>query len=146
LYRAADSTGSTVEFFMSAYRDLEAAKSLFRRGLRNGAHPQGCRYHAHHHFRGLTGMTPPQYQKQIQLQAARARMLADDVDAATVAFEVGYESPSQFNPEYSRLFGEPPIPDRVIHPAINSPASSAAVLCLPVHVLPRRPLRFVHGD
>lgn len=38
-------------------------------------------------------------------------MLADDVDAATVAFEVGYESPSQFNPEYSRLFGEPPIRD-----------------------------------
>jgi AraC-like DNA-binding protein len=36
-------------------------------------------------------------------------MLADDVDAATVAFEVGYESASQFNREYSRLFGQPPI-------------------------------------
>ena len=40
LYRAVDSTGSTVEFFMSAFRDLEAAKSLFRRALRDGAHPQ----------------------------------------------------------------------------------------------------------
>jgi len=65
----------------------------------------------HHHFRALTAMSPLQYQKQIRLQAARARMLADDVDAATVAFEVGYESASQFNREYSRLFGRPPIRD-----------------------------------
>jgi len=65
----------------------------------------------HHHFRALTAMSPLQYQKQIRLQAARARMLADEVDAATVAFEVGYESASQFNREYSRLFGQPPIRD-----------------------------------
>jgi AraC-like DNA-binding protein len=65
----------------------------------------------HHHFRALTTMSPLQYQKQIRLQAARARMLADDVDAATIAFEVGYESASQFNREYSRLFGQPPIRD-----------------------------------
>jgi AraC-like DNA-binding protein len=65
----------------------------------------------HHHFRALTAMSPLQYQKQIRLQAARARMLADDVDAASVAFEVGYESASQFNREYSRLFGQPPIRD-----------------------------------
>lgn len=65
----------------------------------------------HHHFRALTAMSPVQYQKQIRLQAARARMLAGDVDAATVAFEVGYESASQFNREYSRLFGQPPIRD-----------------------------------
>jgi AraC-like DNA-binding protein len=65
----------------------------------------------HHHFRALTAMSPLQYQKQMRLQAARARMLADDVDAATVAFEVGYESPSQFNREYSRLFGQPPVRD-----------------------------------
>lgn len=65
----------------------------------------------HHHFRALTAMSPLQYQKQIRLQAARARMLADNVDAATVAFEVGYESASQFSREYSRLFGQPPIRD-----------------------------------
>jgi len=65
----------------------------------------------HHSFRALTAMSPLQYQKQIRLQAARARMLADDVDAATVAFAVGYESASQFNREYSRLFGQPPIRD-----------------------------------
>jgi AraC-like DNA-binding protein len=65
----------------------------------------------HHSFRALTAMSPLQYQKQIRLQAARARMLANDVDAATVAFAVGYESASQFNREYSRLFGQPPIRD-----------------------------------
>jgi len=65
----------------------------------------------HYHFRALTAMSPLQYQKQIRLQAARVRMLANDVDAATVAFEVGYESASQFNREYSRLFGHPPIRD-----------------------------------
>ena len=61
--------------------------------------------------RALTAMSPLQYQKRIRLQTARARMLADDVDAATVAFEVGYESASQFNREYSRMFGEPPLRD-----------------------------------
>ncbi len=62
----------------------------------------------HHHFRALTAMSPLQYQKQIRLQTARERMLADGLDAASAAFEVGYESASQFNREYSRLFGQPP--------------------------------------
>lgn len=65
----------------------------------------------HHHFRVLTAMSPLQYQKQLRLQAARTRMLTDDLDAASAAFEVGYESPSQFNREYSRLFGQPPARD-----------------------------------
>jgi AraC-like DNA-binding protein len=56
-------------------------------------------------------MSPLQYQKQLRFQAARNRMLMDDVDAATVAFELGYESASQFNREYSRLFGQPPMRD-----------------------------------
>lgn len=83
----------------------------------------------HHHFRALTAMSPLQYQKQIRLQAARARMLADDVDAATVAFEVGYESASQFNREYSRLFGQPPVRDvrKLRSPAAPSVASVATV-------------------
>ncbi len=63
----------------------------------------------HHHFRVLTAMSPLQYQKQLRLQAARGRMLMDGLDAASAAFEVGYESASQFNREYSRLFGEPPM-------------------------------------
>lgn len=62
----------------------------------------------HHHFRVLTAMSPLQYQKQLRLQAARGRMLMDGLDAASAAFEVGYESASQFNREYSRFFGQPP--------------------------------------
>jgi AraC-like DNA-binding protein len=65
----------------------------------------------HHHFRALTSMSPVQYRKQLQLQAARGRMLVDGLDAASAAFEVGYESPSQFNREYSRFFGQPPMRD-----------------------------------
>ena len=62
----------------------------------------------HHHFRALTAMSPLQYQKQLRLHAARERMLMDGLDAASAAFEVGYESASQFNREYNRRFGQPP--------------------------------------
>jgi AraC-like DNA-binding protein len=65
----------------------------------------------HHQFRELTAMSPLQYQKQLRLQAARQRMLMDGVDATSAAYEVGYESVSQFNREYSRLFGQPPMRD-----------------------------------
>ncbi len=65
----------------------------------------------HHHFRVLTAMSPLQYQKQLRLQTARSRMLMDGLDAASAAFEAGYESASQFNREYSRFFGQPPMRD-----------------------------------
>ena len=65
----------------------------------------------HHHFHVLTDMSPLQYQKRLRLQVARQRMLVDGIDAASAAFEVGYESASQFNREYSRMFGQPPIRD-----------------------------------
>jgi AraC-like DNA-binding protein len=65
----------------------------------------------HHQFRALTAMSPLQYQKQIRLQTARQRMLMDGLDATTAAYEVGYESVSQFSREYGRFFGLPPIRD-----------------------------------
>ncbi len=65
----------------------------------------------HHHFQALTAMSPLQYQKQLRLHAARERMLIDGLDATSAAFEVGYESASQFNREYSRFFGQPPMRD-----------------------------------
>jgi AraC-like DNA-binding protein len=69
----------------------------------------------HHQFRALTAMSPLQFQKQLRLRAARDRMLKDGIDATSAAYEVGYESVSQFNREYSRFFGQPPIRDVKAH-------------------------------
>ena len=80
---------------------LEALAELSRMGIST----------LHHHFRALTAMSPVQYQKQVRLQVARDRMLNDGLDAASAAFEVGYESPSQFSREYKRFFGQPPMTD-----------------------------------
>jgi AraC-like DNA-binding protein len=65
----------------------------------------------HEHFRAVTAMTPLQFQKQLRLQEARSLMLVQNIDTATAAFRVGYESPSQFSREYRRHFGEPPTRD-----------------------------------
>ncbi|WP_221798621.1 AraC family transcriptional regulator [Oceanobacter mangrovi] len=62
----------------------------------------------HHHFRQLTGMSPLQYQKWLRLNEAKRLMLNEHLDASSAAYEVGYESPSQFSREYSRLYGAPP--------------------------------------
>jgi AraC-like DNA-binding protein len=53
----------------------------------------------HEHFRTLTQKSPLQYQKQMRLYMARVRMLNKGLDAANAAFEVGFESASQFNRE-----------------------------------------------
>jgi AraC-like DNA-binding protein len=65
----------------------------------------------HRHFRAVTSMTPIQFQKQIRLREARARLLAEPGDVAGVGFAVGYDSPSQFSREYRRMFGVPPSHD-----------------------------------
>lgn len=65
----------------------------------------------HRHFKEVTAMSPIQFQKQLRLQEARRLLLAEATDAAEVAFRVGYESPSQFSREYSRMYGLPPRED-----------------------------------
>lgn len=65
----------------------------------------------HSHFRELTAMSPLQYQKCLRLNEARRLMLLERMDASSAAFQVGYESPSQFSREYSRMFGAPPSRD-----------------------------------
>ena len=65
----------------------------------------------HNHFRSMTAMSPLQFQKRMRLNEARRLMLSNQLDASRAAFEVGYESPSQFSREYSRLFGAPPMRD-----------------------------------
>ncbi|TYL42220.1 AraC family transcriptional regulator [Dickeya sp. ws52] len=72
------------------------------------AHAQMSTSSLHHHFRQLTAMSPLQYQKWLRLNEARRLMLNENFDAASAAFDVGYESPSQFSREYARFFGAPP--------------------------------------
>ena len=62
-------------------------------------------------FRSVTAMSPLQFQKQLRLQEARLMMTSQNVDATTASLRVGYESVSQFNREYKRLFGAPPALD-----------------------------------
>ncbi|WP_153031031.1 AraC family transcriptional regulator [Amycolatopsis sp. YIM 10] len=62
----------------------------------------------HRHFRATTAMSPLQYQKRIRLQEARSLLVARAGDVVGVAHLVGYDSPTQFNREYRRLFGAPP--------------------------------------
>jgi AraC-like DNA-binding protein len=62
----------------------------------------------HRHFRAVTTMSPLQFQKRIRLQEARSLLVAGPDDVAGVGHLVGYDSPSQFNREYRRLFGAPP--------------------------------------
>ena len=63
------------------------------------------------HFKSITAMTPIQYQKRLRLIKARWLLLFDARNVTSIAFTVGYESASQFNREYSRMFGMPPAQD-----------------------------------
>ncbi|KAA8783650.1 AraC-like DNA-binding protein [Paenibacillus sp. 4624] len=65
----------------------------------------------HRHFKAVTAMSPLQFIKQLRLQEARRLLMSQAVDASEAAYQVGYESPSQFSREYSRLFGCPPMED-----------------------------------
>ena len=62
----------------------------------------------HRHFREVTTLSPLQFQKRLRLYEAQRLMLVENEDATLAALAVGYESPTQFNREYKRLFGEPP--------------------------------------
>ncbi|MFM2483348.1 AraC family transcriptional regulator N-terminal domain-containing protein [Celerinatantimonas sp. YJH-8] len=65
----------------------------------------------HHHFRGITDMSPLQYQKWLRLTEAKRLMLNQHLGVAKAAYQVGYESVSQFSREYSRMFGASPKKD-----------------------------------
>lgn len=62
----------------------------------------------HHHFRTVTALTPVQFQKQLRLLEARRLMITGAASVTRAAFQVGYESASQFSREYARMFGAPP--------------------------------------
>ena len=65
----------------------------------------------HAHFKAVTNMSPLQFQKSVRLVEARSLMISQHMDAASTAYRVGYESPSQFSREYARMFGSPPARD-----------------------------------
>lgn len=65
----------------------------------------------YHSFREVTRMSPLQFQKKLRLHEARRLMLTEGLEAATASYRVGYESPSHFSREYSRMFGAPPRAD-----------------------------------
>ena len=69
----------------------------------------------HQHFKDATALSPLQFQKQLRLQEARRLMLVERLDVGSAGFAVGYQSPSQFSREYSRLHGIPPSREAALH-------------------------------
>ena len=62
----------------------------------------------HRHFKAVTTLSPLQYQKRVRLLTARMLMVASAKSVTAAAFEVGYESATQFSRDYARVFGLPP--------------------------------------
>ncbi|MBN1412069.1 MAG: helix-turn-helix transcriptional regulator [Spirochaetales bacterium] len=67
----------------------------------------------HSNFKAVTNSSPLQYIKNVKLHKARFLMLEDGLNVRNVSAQVGYESPSQFNREYKRLFGVTPGKDAI---------------------------------
>jgi AraC-like DNA-binding protein len=65
----------------------------------------------HRHFKAVTTLSPLQYQKRVRLLQARMLMVASAKSVTSAAFEVGYESATQFSRDYARVFGLPPARD-----------------------------------
>ncbi len=95
-------------------RGIEWIREHYNEGIRVGRAAKVAGMSApsfHRHFRAVTNLSPLQFQKRLRLEEARRRLLSEHADAASIAFDVGYESPSQFSREYRRLFGAPPVQD-----------------------------------
>jgi AraC-like DNA-binding protein len=87
----------------------------------------------HRHFKALTSLTPLQYQKQLRLLEARRLMISSAVNVEAAAFQVGYESPSQFSREYARMFGAPPKWDaKQMQTALRADRAPAGAELIPV--------------
>jgi AraC-like DNA-binding protein len=101
-------SGSHMQRIASAIQSIEAefTQSMRIEDLAHRVKMSTASFHQH--FKQVTSMSPLQYQKQLRLMEARRLMLTEDFDAIAAAYQVGYESPSQFSREYSRMFGAPP--------------------------------------
>jgi AraC-like DNA-binding protein len=65
----------------------------------------------HRHFKAVTTLSPLQYQKRVRLLQARTLLVANAKSVTSAAFDVGYESATQFSRDYARVFGLPPARD-----------------------------------
>ena len=73
----------------------------------------------HRQFKQITGLSPIQFQKQLRLLEARKLITFTGCRVSAAAYQVGYESPSQFNREYSRFFGNSPARDAATHRSLS---------------------------
>lgn len=107
-FAATDSQAHRISRVIAALKD-RYAKPLRIRELADAANmSESTLYHS---FKQATRMSPLQFQKKLRLHEARRLMLAEGLEAATASYRVGYESPSHFSREYSRMFGAPPRAD-----------------------------------
>lgn len=88
----------------------------------------------HKHFKGMTSLTPGQYQKRLRLVEARRLMFDEGFSATNAAYHVGYESVSQFTREYGQLYQTPPKRDvlRMRNTSITPEAAPGPVQAKPV--------------
>jgi AraC-like DNA-binding protein len=109
--RQVATAGSTMQRIAEVIKRIRAdfTKPLRVEDLAEQAHMSPSSFHRK--FKDVTSMSPLQYQKRLRLLEARYQMLSENADATYTAYQVGYESPSQFSREYSRMFGAPPMKD-----------------------------------
>jgi len=107
-FAAADSQSHRISTVISALKDHYAEPLRIRELAEAANMSESTLYHS---FKQVTRMSPLQFQKKLRLHEARRLMLTEGLEAATASYRVGYESPSHFSREYSRLFGAPPRAD-----------------------------------
>jgi len=80
----------------------------------------------HRHFKAVTTLSPLQYQKRVRLLQARTLLVANAMNVTTAAYDVGYESATQFSRDYRKVFGLPPAQDaaRILAETRNGPRPS----------------------
>jgi len=107
-FASAESQSHRISNVISVLKD-QYSKPLRIRELAEAANMSESTLY--HHFKQVTRMSPLQFQKKLRLLEARRLMLVEGLEAATASYRVGYESPSHFSREYSRLFGSSPRAD-----------------------------------
>lgn len=105
---SAESQSHRISTVISALKDHYAEPLRIRELAEAANMSESTLYHS---FKQVTRMSPLQFQKKLRLHEARRLMLTEGLEAATASYRVGYESPSHFSREYSRMFGAPPRAD-----------------------------------